>query len=229
MNVFAIGDLHLPGGMDKPMDVFGANWKKHDERIRDAWLKKVGADDIVLLPGDFSWAMQLAQVKEDLRYLDALPGTKVMIRGNHDYWWSSLKKVREALPRSVHVLQNDCYADRGLAVCGTRGWACPGSTGFDLEDQKIYLREAGRLKLSLEKMPKDGLRIVMLHYPPFNERFEETAFSEQIAAAKVDIVLYGHLHAHACKHAFEGVRDQVKYYLVSADHIGFSPKLIATL
>jgi len=227
MRVFAIGDLHLSGSVDKPMDIFGAKWDNHAARIRDSWRETVQDGDIVLLPGDFSWAMHLEQTIPDFAYLSELPGKKILIRGNHDYWWNSITKVRLALPAGVFALQNDSMVIGGLGVAGTRGWVCPGSVGFSKdEDQKIYDRELTRLKLSIESLPKETRKIVMLHYPPFNEARERSGFTDIIEANNVELVLYGHLHGRSCKAAFEGNRNGVEYRLVSADHIGFAPRLV---
>lgn len=229
MKVFAIGDLHLSGGTDKPMDVFGPAWQNHGERIANAWMDSVSQEDVVLLPGDFSWAMQLSQAKADMEWLAALPGTKLMIRGNHDYWWNSVTQVRAALPPSMFALQNDCFSFCDLHVAGTRGWICPGSAVFSTDDQKIYDREVLRLGLSLSALPSGGRRIAMLHYPPFNENRAPSGFTEQLERAGVELVVYGHLHGRSCRGGFEGVRNGVEYRLVSADHIEFKPKLILEL
>ncbi len=226
MKVFAIGDLHLSGGTDKPMDVFGPVWQNHAERIANAWMDIVSQEDLVLLPGDFSWAMHLSQVRGDMEWLAALPGTKLMIRGNHDYWWNSVTQVRSALPSSTFVLQNDCFSFQGLHIAGTRGWVCPGSAVFSEDDQKIYDRELLRLGLSLSSLPQKGHRIAMLHYPPFNENRSPSGFSEQLECAGIDLVVYGHLHGKSCRGGFEGIRNGVEYRLVSADHIGFKPKCV---
>lgn len=226
MKVFAIGDLHLSGGTDKPMDVFGPAWQNHAQSIADSWSACVSEEDLVLLPGDFSWAMHLEQAQSDMAWLAALPGTKLMIRGNHDYWWNSVTQVRAVLPHSIYVLQNDIYSFHDLHIAGTRGWVCPGSAVFSPDDQKIYDREVMRLGLSLSRLPEHGRRIAMLHYPPFNENRAPSGFSEQLERAKVELAVYGHLHGRSCRGGFEGYRNGVEYRLVSADHIGFEPKLI---
>lgn len=226
MKVFAIGDLHLSGAVDKPMDIFGPAWENHAQRIAENWRSLVGNDDLVLLPGDFSWAMHLKDAFIDMAFVAELPGTKVMIRGNHDYWWNSVTQVRAALPKGMHVLQNDCFSFGGLHIAGTRGWTCPGSVNFLPEDQKIYDREVMRLGMSLSGLPKDGLRIAMLHYPPFNENRAPSGFSQAFERANISFAIYGHLHGRSCRSGFEGIRNGVNYMLVSADHIGFTPKLL---
>ncbi len=226
MKVFAIGDLHLSGAVDKPMDIFGPAWENHAQRIRENWSSLVGDDDLVLLPGDFSWAMHLKDALIDMAFLSELPGTKVMIRGNHDYWWNSVTQVRTALPAKTHVLQNDSMSYHGVHIAGTRGWTCPGSMNFLSEDQKIYDREVMRLHMSLSGLPQNGIRIAMLHYPPFNENRAPSGFSQALERANIRLAIYGHLHGRSCRSGFEGVRNGVEYMLVSADHIGFMPKLL---
>ncbi|MEL7609008.1 MAG: metallophosphoesterase [Bacillota bacterium] len=226
MKVFAIGDLHLPGGEDKPMDVFGGHWDGHFDRIRDAWEQSVGEEDVVLLPGDTSWAMKLDAAMGDLDAIAALKGTKIITRGNHDYWWTSLSKLRARLHKSMVALQNDSHVIGGVCFAGSRGWACPGSTGFGAHDQAIYERELARTRLSLQSAP-DGVPIIAaLHFPPVNERHQPSGFTELFREFKVKTVVYGHLHGRACKNAFEGLRDGVEYHLCSSDYLGFKPKRI---
>ncbi len=227
MKVFALGDLHLPGPGDKPMDVFGPAWDGHPGRIAEAWRGRVGENDLVLIPGDVSWAMRLSDAAGDFDYLSKLPGKKLLLRGNHDYWWNSLAKVRAALPENCFALQNDCFRLGSVAVCGSRGWVCPGSAAFhEQEDRAIYERELIRLGLSLSAAPADAYLICMLHFPPFNERRRDSGFTELMESKGVKQVLYGHLHDKACQNAFEGERGGAQYHLCSADHLGFAPKLI---
>ena len=143
MAVFAISDLHLPARV-KPMDVFGEHWKNHFERIRADWLERVSAEDVVLLPGDLSWAMRLEDAAEDLNSIAELPGTKVLLRGNHDYWWSSIGRVRRALDANTHALQNDSLLINGRLYAGSRGWVLPGTDASE-DDLRIYERERLRL------------------------------------------------------------------------------------
>ena len=228
MKVFALADLHLSGSVNKPMDVFGPLWDNHLSRIRTAWLETVGEEDLVLIPGDISWAMHLQEAQTDLNTIAALPGKKLILRGNHDYWWSSLSKVRAALPEGMYALQNDAFLFGDIAVAGSRGWSCPGSIGFDeAEDRPIYEREVIRMGLSLSRVPKDKFLICMMHYPPFNERRKPSGFTELFEQHGAKHVLYGHLHGKACRNAFEGERSGVQYTLCSADHLEFKPKLIA--
>lgn len=229
MKVFAIADLHLSHAYPKPMQKFGEHWTDHFQQISKAWHESVSEQDLVLIPGDISWAMQMKDAEVDLYEIGKLPGQKIIMRGNHDYWWNSLTKVRSALPEKMYALQNEALRFEKIIIAGTRGWSCPGSVYYKKDDdEKIYQREVIRLQLSLSKIPKkqDDVLIVMMHYPPFNERREENEFQAAIREAKADIVVYGHLHGASCKSAFEGTRDGVRYDLVSCDHLNFIPKLI---
>lgn len=230
MKLFAIGDLHLSHSSDKPMDVFGPAWDDHAARVEKAWSDTVAEDDVVLIPGDISWAMQLDEARADIAFIAALPGTKILMRGNHDYWWASLSKVRAILPKGVYALQNDAIDIGGAVIAGSRGWMCPGSSGFDSEtDRKIYDREAIRLGMSLQKAGKGSRIIAMLHYPPFNEKRNSSAFTDLFEEYGVEHVVYGHLHGKSCRSAFEGVREGISYTLCSADHLGFAPKFITEI
>ena len=155
MSIFAIGDLHLPGGDKKPMDVFGAHWERHFERICADWQSRVKPEDIVLIPGDISWAMQLGDALNDLREIAKLPGTILLLRGNHDYWWSSLSQLRACLPENMHAVQNDAFDAGDCVFCGTRGWTIPLGQNAAAQDEKLYRREVLRLEMSL----KDAARI----------------------------------------------------------------------
>ncbi len=169
MSIFAIGDLHLPGGDKKPMDVFGAHWEHHFERICADWQNRVQEEDIVLIPGDISWAMQLSDALCDLREIAKMPGRILLLRGNHDFWWSSVSQLRSCLPAKMHAVQNDAYDAGDCVFCGTRGWTIPLTANATAQDEKLYRREALRLEMSL----KDAKRIAgsrpifaMMHYPP---------------------------------------------------------------
>ncbi|MEI3400723.1 MAG: metallophosphoesterase [Christensenellales bacterium] len=195
-----------------------------------AWRERVSDEDAVLIPGDISWAMQLDEARLDIEYIAALPGKKVIMRGNHDYWWSSISKVRDMLPCCMYALQNDTVEFGSVTIAGSRGWICPGSSGFDPEtDQKIYDREVIRLQLSLSGAKQGSRIIVMLHYPPFNEKRAPSGFTEIFEKYGVEQVIYGHLHGKACRNAFEGIRNGIEYTLCSADHLDFVPKLITEI
>lgn len=227
MRIFALGDPHLSLSTDKPMDIFGPNWDNHAVRLEDTWRALVRPEDAVLIPGDISWAMNLSEAQADLAFIAALPGTKVLLRGNHDYWWNSISKVRAALQPGMHAIQNDSLVLCGVAITGTRGWTCPGSALFDpAQDQKLYERELIRLELSLKSVPAGLPKLCMLHYPPFNERRQQSGFADLLEAYGAERVIYGHLHGKSCKNALEGQRNGIEYTLCSADHLNFTPKLL---
>lgn len=228
MRVFAISDLHLSGAVQKPMDIFGKRWNDHWSRIRKNWAAcGIEQDDVVLIAGDISWAMTLDQAMVDLNEIGELPGIKLILRGNHDYWWNSLSKLRKALPAGMYALQNDAMTIGGYTFCGSRGWVCPGSTNFKVEDRKIYERELLRTGLSLEAAAKQGGRLVaMMHYPPFNERQEPSGFVELFERYGVELVVYGHLHGRSCLSAFEGDIRGVEYRLTSCDYLELNPVLL---
>ena len=227
MRVFAIADPHLSSADPKPMTIFGDGWAGHPERFFTGWRDTVSAGDLVLVPGDVSWAMTLAGALPDLKDLAALPGQKVLLRGNHDYWWSSLAKLRAALPEGMFAVQNDALRFGKVVVAGTRGWVTPGSSDFSAEDERIYERELGRLKLSLAaaaKLRRPGDRlVVMLHYPPTNLRLEPSGFTDLLAGAGAAAVVFGHLHGE--RRAVEKV-GETPAHLVAADALSFVPKLI---
>ncbi len=227
-NVYAIGDLHLSLSVpNKAMDVFGAHWKDHADRIREAWQDTVKEDDLVLIPGDVSWAMYLCDALADLAFIGSLNGLKLLLRGNHDYWWQSVTKVRAAFPKGMYALQNDVFRFGDLFICGTRGWTVPESSHFkETADRKLFERELIRLDLSLNALPKDVQAIGMLHFPPFSETGEPSDFAKKFAAAGVTDVVYGHLHGVSHRFAFNGESDGVRYHTVSADFLNFRPKRI---
>lgn len=207
------------------MDIFGSGWTDHPRRIREAWIERVQPSDWVLMPGDLSWAMTLEQAADDLAYLGALPGQIVLIRGNHDYWWSSISKVRQALPPNVAAIQNDhVVLPDGSALCGTRGWDLP-HANTDPHDRKIFEREVQRLRLSLESAVRAGRepRVVMLHYPPMVGTPQPTPMTELLEAFGVELCVYGHLHGAGRRIAVEGVHRGVEYRLVACDAIGYTP------
>ncbi len=229
MAIFALGDLHLSYSQCKPMDIFGPEWENHTEKIKENWNRMVGDEDLVIVPGDISWAMHISEALPDLRWLAALKGTKLLIRGNHDFWWSSIGKVRAHLPSTVYALQNDHFTWNGWAICGTRGWLCPGEEGFDNEeDQKIYRREVQRLQLSLESARRHSLSTIIaaLHFPPFNRRGQPNAFTEILEYYGVKICVYGHIHDRGRELVFQGERNGVRYRFIAADGVNFSPLLL---
>ena len=227
MAVFAISDLHLPA-RTKPMDVFGEHWKNHFERICQDWRMRVCAGDIVLLPGDLSWAMRLEEAGEDLAAIAALPGTKILLRGNHDYWWSSIGRVRRALADGMFALQNDSVLLGGRLYAGSRGWNIPATNApEDDDDARIYVRERLRLEMSLKNArARDGSApiTVMMHFPPLTE--DAPGFSDILEAYGVEDCVYGHLHGASIHGAVRGERRGVRYHQVSCDGLGFKLYLL---
>ncbi len=224
MKVFAISDLHLSTNCKKPMDVFGKSWINYFELICADWKEKVSQDDLVLLPGDFSWAMRMEDALADFDLVAKLPGKKVILRGNHDYWWNTLSQVRSSIPQGFYALQNDCLRFDDVLICGTRGWVCPDGDNLSAEDKKIYLRENERLKLSLismqkQRCPSDKV-IAIMHYPPFNGRYEDSDFIKQFVQADVPTVVYGHLHGKDCRANLHMKKFGIDFYLTSCDLTG---------
>lgn len=227
MALYAISDLHLALSGDKPMDIFGEHWSKHDEKIKENWLSKINEDDTVLIAGDISWAMKSGESEADLNWIESLPGKKIISKGNHDYWWGSISKLNSMFEKTK-FLQNNFYEYGEYAICGTRGWICPGTDRFTSHDEKIYSREGIRLRLSLDEAKKKGFTkfIVMLHYPPTNEKFMPSQFTEICTEYGVEKVIYGHLHGNCLNRVLEGEFDGVEYIMTAADFLDFNPKLI---
>lgn len=228
MALFAIADLHFAFSVEKPMDIFGEQWKNHSQKIIENWRAVVTEKDTVLLPGDLSWGMRIEEAAADLDVIYGLPGRKILLGGNHDYWWKSSSKLEARYP-GMRFLKNDFdrYAD--FAVCGSRGWLCPNDNRFTEQDKKIYEREQVRLRLSLDAAMRNGAEkiILMMHYPPMNEKKEPSAFTELFREYPIEQVVYGHLHgAESHASAFEGERDGIRYTLTAADYIAFCPKRI---
>lgn len=223
MKIFAISDLHISTNTNKPMDVFGGNWVGYLDKIREDWQNKVGEEDIVLIGGDISWAMDVENAMLDIKSFADLKGKKVLIKGNHDYWWQGIGKVRDALPIGFYALQNDCIRFENIIICGSRCWSVPGSSDFKEQDMKIYLRETERLKLSfnsVKKERKEGDKLIALvHYPPFNVRRENSNFTEIFKENGVNAVVYGHLHGKNVRADKLVVKDNVKYYLTACDQV----------
>ncbi|MBQ6426156.1 MAG: metallophosphoesterase [Clostridia bacterium] len=222
MRIFALSDLHLSLSCEKPMDVFGDVWKDHAGQIEENWQKTVSGEDIVLVAGDISWAMSMAEAADDLAFLGRLNGTKIILRGNHDYWWSSVTKVRSAVSDSILVVQNNSFCVGDYAIGGTRLWNIPNEETKP-EDIKIYDREMERLKLTLGSMPDGKIKIVMTHFPPLDPVNPETPATAIMKEHGVSTVVYGHLHGRAHHAAVTGEHDGIRYVLSSADYLKFTP------
>lgn len=221
MKVFAISDLHLSIHSPKPMDIFGGAWDNYVEDILADWKAKVTQDDMVIIAGDISWAMTLDKAVPDLNFIGALSGKKIILRGNHDYWWKTISGIRALLPKNMYAVQNDYVRLDDVLICGSRGWTTPEGKAQSDDDKKIYEREVLRMGMSLEsmnKVRKEGDRVIaMCHYPPYNSRFEPTPFTDMFSKYKVDAVVYGHLHGNKSKACLNVSIDGINYYLTSCD------------
>lgn len=225
MSIYAISDLHLSFGADKPMNIF-KGWDNHTERLFANWSRLVRENDTVILPGDFSWGLKLEETKKDFEFLEKLPGKKLLLKGNHDLWWSTAKKLKEFFGEngfnSVDIIYNNCAIAEGFAVAGTRGWFYD-----DTANQKILAREAGRLEASLTAAEKTGLPVlVFLHYPPVYGGAVCGEIFDIIKKHGIKKVYHGHIHGAGNNHAvkeYEGV----EFKLISCDCIDFTPVFVA--
>lgn len=224
MSIYAIGDLHLSldERIEKPMDVFGSAWDNHQEKVREYWEETVTADDTVIICGDISWGLKLEEAMADLTWIHRLPGKKVISKGNHDLWWTSISRLN-ALFDDVHFLQNDAYVvDDKTCICGTRGWLTPEIYAFTEHDEKIYARELIRLKMSLDAGKRTGCEniIVSLHFPPTGAAQQPNAVTKMLTDYGVKKCVYGHLHGgDAFKKGIKGILNSVEYSLVSLDYL----------
>ncbi|MHC1747576.1 MAG: metallophosphoesterase [Cellulosilyticaceae bacterium] len=230
MGLFAISDLHFGTAVEKSMNIFGETWYNHMEKIQHNWQQRVKSEDAVLIPGDISWGINRAEAKSDLDYINALPGTKILVRGNHDFWWQKIGQLNQMYP-NIHFLQNNAYELEEWIVCGTRGWICPNESCFSEKDAMLYKREVIRLELSLKAASNMGKKkiIAMMHYAPTNDRLETSAFTRLFEQYDVSHVFYGHLHGKFVNGTYlEGLHRGVNYHLVSADYLDFIPLLVET-
>lgn len=233
MSIFAISDLHLAISINKPMDIFGARWYNYMVRLKENWRTTVSDEDYVVIPGDISWAMYIEEAIEDFKFIDSMPGRKIISKGNHDYWWTTLSKLNKFLDanqfRTISFMHNNSFCIEGITLCGTRGWKCPGDDDFSEEDRKIFERELQRLELSLKSASEtsnDGGVIVSMHYPPFNAKGEPSKFVEIMGKYNVRKCIYGHLHGTGFKSAVVGLIDGIDFSLVSADYLDFKPIIL---
>ena len=230
MAIYTIGDLHLSFNEDKPMSVFGENWEGYEEKVKESWISLVTEKDLVILPGDFSWSMYLKDTYKDFEYLNALPGKKLLLKGNHDYWWSTVNSMRNYIKennlQNIDFLYNNAYEFEDKIIVGTRGW----SFGEDAESKKMIQREVARLELSIkngiENYGEDKEKIAFLHYPPIIKQHlqnnEINAFIEILKKYHINKCYYGHLHSTAIKEAVEGEHFGIDFQLVSADATQFN-------
>ena len=225
MKIFAISDLHLSTTAPKPMDIFGTGWTDYIQKITEDWQEKVSDDDLVLIAGDISWAMKMTDALVDLNALADLPGKKVFIKGNHDFWWNGITKLREQAPNDSFVfLQTDSVKIGNAVIIGSRGWTCPGSNDYTEQDNKLYLREGERFRLafgSADKLFEEGdIKIAMIHYPPFNLKKEPTLFTDAFENNGVKKVVFGHIHG-SCFFPLRTELRGVEYLLTSCDKTDF--------
>lgn len=246
MRIWAIGDLHLSFGVaNKSMDIFGPHWEAHAEKIASNWKSTIHPDDLVLVPGDLSWALKLEEAIPDLEWVDALPGTKVMIKGNHDYWWGSLSKIAQVLPPSIHLIQNNVFNWRDVTIGGARLWDTPEYSFSQFVEyrenpkakandpemlvqeefsQKLFDRELERLKMSLGKLdPNAKIRIAMTHYPPIGADLKPSRAAQILEQHQIQICVFGHLHNLKGNQPLFGEARGVRYVLSSSDYIHFQP------
>lgn len=228
MAIYAISDLHLSFSTNKPMNIFGNNWDNHSEKIKEDWIKKVKDDDTVLLPGDFSWAINFEEAIPDFEFLNSLPGKKVMLKGNHDYWWGTTNKIKEFLKEhefeNIEILYNNSLLVENTIISGTRGWTILNNNE---ENEKIMKRELIRLELSIQdginKYGSDKETIVCMHYPPTNEfLLENSEFIKIMQRYNIKKCIYGHLHGEAHKEAIQGMVGGIDLKLVSCDFTNFN-------
>lgn len=232
MNIFAIGDLHLSGNPpQKPMEIFGEKWAGHWEKISSDWQNIVTSQDVVLLLGDISWGMNFEEASEDLQAIDALPGRKVMVKGNHDYWWSTSAKMRDNLPPSITFIHNSYETVNNVAICGSRGWTNPLDKMFTAQDAKVYEREKGRIAASIQNAIRDGHSRIILatHYPMIYWEEIDGEYAKNLAEWGVEHYIYGHLHDGGIGLGPTGTFHGVHYHLVSCDALDFRLKKIAEI
>lgn len=225
--VFVIGDLHLSFGVNKPMDIFGYKWENHTEKLANNWKKQVKKDDTVFLAGDFSWASNLEDAYKDFEYINSLPGTKILLKGNHDYWWTTVTKMNKFLKennfKNIFFLHNNSYEFENFEIVGTKGWSDQEVSGHE----KNILREMERLKTSIKSCKTNKPKIAIIHHPPFfiGER-DEYKFTKVLEEYGIKKCYYGHLHGNSHNNAIQGNINNIEYYLISGDYLGFELKLI---
>lgn len=231
--IFAISDLHLSTTTDKSMEVFGDRWSGYMDKIRVNWLSRVSESDTVIIGGDVSWEMRLADCGGDFEFINTLPGRKLILKGNHDYWWDTVTKMKSFVAENgfegIEFINNNAFAAEGVAICGTRWWTDPSSDEFGGDDRKIYDHELIRLEASLKEASKLGCDniLVALHFPPFDEEGRVNGdIARLFAEYAVTKCIYGHLHGAGHSKGVEGAFDGVEYYLTSADFLQFEPMKI---
>ena len=234
MSIYALADLHLAlSNPEKSMDVFGSRWEGYIPKIKDSWTNTVTDSDTVLIPGDISWATYIDKAEEDFRFISDLPGTKLLSRGNHDFWWTTMKKMEDYFAQkgfdNLQFIRTNVAQVEDCLISGTRGWMIESKASIEGSDnRKIYEREKLRIGMCIDKLnetdPEHSKKhILMIHYPPLTSNQEFTEFAEIISDGGVDICVYGHLHGKAHKKAFEGEFGGTRFICASADYVGFKP------
>ena len=245
MKIWALADLHLSfGAPDKSMEAFGKSWENYHSRIETNWKNCIDPKDLVLIAGDISWAMKLEDAMKDLLWIDALPGTKVLLKGNHDYWWPSNKKLEEALPPSIHFVNNNAFTINHITIGGSRLWDTTEYAFGDYitfvesplvkekpqkpEDvQRIYTRELERLRLSLEQLDSNAsFRIAMTHYPPIGADLKPSQASQILESFHINVCVFGHLHNIKKETTLFGEKNGIQYLYTAADYLNFEPMLV---
>lgn len=244
--LFALADLHLSFGTpNKKMDIFGAKWTNHPEKIKQAWLQKVSHEDIVLIPGDISWAKHVDEITPDLKWIHELPGTKVISKGNHDYWWPSNKQLQKLLPSSIQFVNKSAITIGDYSIAGTRLWdhitvnfasyiefhenpkdthPTPKTSEELAQDERIYESELIRLELALKELDQTKTKIAMVHYPPLAPDLKSTPATQLLEHYQVDICVFGHLHnVKPDMSLFNTKHNHIHYVLTSCDYLGFQP------
>ena len=224
MALYTIGDLHLSLAKNKPMDVFGSEWTNHTEKLRESFAA-LQAEDLTVLCGDLSWGMGLEETLPDFLFVDSFPGKKILLKGNHDFWWTTASKTKRFFAQhgveTIDILNNNCFTYGDYALCGTRGWFYEEERGGE-HDKKIMRREIMRLETSL-KAAGEREKLVFLHYPPLYQNYRCEEILALLKEHNVRLCCYGHIHGKGCRGAFTGWHDGTEYKLVSADAVNFSP------
>ncbi len=247
-NIWAIADLHLSlGNPAKEMQVFGPPWDNYVEKIEKNWREKIQKEDLILIAGDISWASKLEEAMVDLEWIDALPGTKLLCKGNHDHWWESSNKMQKLLPPSIHFIHRSCFTWGSVAIAGARLWDSPEEYRFNSyieikenprqnkekavpsseETEKMFIRELERLETSLKLIPLEAkIKIAMLHYPPIGAELHSSRASMLLEKYGIDICVFGHLHNIKKNSSLFNKKNSILYFLTSADYLNFEPLLL---
>lgn len=225
MAIYTIADLHLSFNTDKPMDIFGQNWQNYEDKIKEDWISKVKSEDLVILPGDFSWAMYLEETEKDFQFINELPGKKILLKGNHDYWWTTVTSMRNYIKnkgfKNIDFLHNNSYMFENKIIVGTKGW----TLSDDEEDIRLTKREVSRLELSIKdginNYGKDREIIAFMHYPPVTKNYINTEYINVFKKYNIKRCYYGHLHASSIQDAVQGNIKGVELKLISCDGVDF--------